>query len=131
MRKWLIAIIILVPALEIWGIITVSRWLGGGVTFLLMILTGLLGVYWAKREGRRVWQYAQQQASMGQRPTAAILDGICIFIGGILLIAPGFFTDIVGIFLLLPFTRNLPKRVLYRLIERMMSRGNFMFFVRR
>lgn len=131
MRKWLIAILVLVPALEIWGIITVSRLLGGGATFLLMILTGLLGVYWAKREARRVWQFAQQQASMGQRPTASILDGICIFIGGILLIAPGFITDILGIFLLLPFTRHWPKLVLYRLIERMINRGNFMFFVRR
>lgn len=131
MRKWLIAMIILVPALEIWGIITVSRWIGAGATFLLMILTGILGVYWAKREARRVWQYAQQQASMGQRPTGTILDGICIFIGGILLIAPGFITDIVGILLLLPFTRHFPKRALYRLIERMMNQGNFTFFVRR
>lgn len=131
MRRWLLALIVIVPALEIWGIITVSQWIGGWSTFLLMVLTGLLGAYWAKREARKVWEYAQHQASMGYRPAGAILDGICIFIGGILLLAPGFISDLLGIFLLLPFTRPLTKRLLYRMIEKAIQQGRFTFFIRR
>ena len=66
------------------------------MTFLLIIASGFLGAYFAKREGRKVMEYAKFEWSQGQLPAQQILDGICIFLGGILLITPGFITDIFG-----------------------------------
>ncbi|GIP33704.1 FxsA family protein [Paenibacillus sp. J2TS4] len=131
MFKWLILLLITVPALEIWGIIAVGSWIGGWQTFLLIVLTGLIGAYLAKSEGRKVWEYAQQQMALGYSPTASLLDGIIVFAGGVFLLAPGFITDIVGLVLLLPFTRPVVKRWLYLWIERQIQKGRFLFFTRR
>lgn len=131
MLRWIIVLLIVVPALEIWGILSVGRWIGGWQTFLLIVLTGLIGAYLAKREGRKVWEYAQHQMSLGYSPTASILDGIIIFVGGVFLLAPGFITDIIGSILLLPFTRPVVKRWLYYWLEKQIRNGKFTFIIRR
>ena len=60
------------------------------MTFALIIASGVLGAYFAKREGRKVLEYAKFEWSQGQLPAQQLLDGICIFLGGLLLITPGF-----------------------------------------
>jgi len=82
MLKWLAAAFIIVPALEIWGLFEMGKLIGGWQTFGLLLLTGFLGAYLAKREGRKVWRDAQQQISFGQVPAGSLLDGICIFLAG-------------------------------------------------
>jgi UPF0716 protein FxsA len=131
MFRILLAIFIIVPALEIVGMITMGHLIGGWMTFGFILLTGFVGAYLAKREGRRVWEYARHQLSMGQVPTESILDGICIFAGGLLLISPGFLTDILGFILVFPVTRPICKVLLLRFIQRQIGRGQIQFFFRR
>lgn len=133
MFRILLAVFIIVPALEVAGMITLGHFIGGWTTFALIVISGFLGAYLAKREGRRVWQYARHQMSMGQVPTESILDGICIFAGGIFLITPGFLTDIAGFLLVFPLTRPMFKMVLYAFIQKQISKGggNFRFLFRR
>lgn len=124
MYRILLAIFIIIPAIEIAGMIALGHYIGGWSTFGLIVLSGFIGAYLAKREGRKVWEYAQYQLSTGQVPTASLLDGICVFLGGVLLISPGFLTDILGFLLVLPVTRPLFKALLYGIIQKQISKGN-------
>lgn len=125
MYKWLLALIIIVPAVEMWGIIQMGHWIGGWATFGLLLLTGFLGAGLARSEGRRVWQQAQRQMQAGQVPGHTLLEGLCVLAGGIMLMAPGFVTDIIGLTLLLPITRPFYRFALYRWLERKVRNGSF------
>jgi UPF0716 protein FxsA len=128
MQKGLIVLLIVIPAIELWGIIRVGQWIGGWETIGLLLLTGILGAWLIKTEGRKVWQQAQRQMQAGQVPGHTLLEGLCILAGGIMLMAPGFLSDIVGITLLLPFTRPLYRILLYRWLERKVRSGNFSIY---
>lgn len=123
-----ILILIIVPALEIWGFISVGKVIGGFNTFLLVILTGVLGAYFAKQQGVHILKEANRRMSYGEPPGPAILDGISILIGGVMLITPGFFTDAIGLLLLLPPTRKIFKYFLLEWIKKKIKSGNIHFY---
>lgn len=131
MFRIMLAIFIIVPAIEISVLIALGHFVGGWTTFGLILLSGFLGVYFAKREGRKVLEYAKFEWSQGQLPAQHLLDGICIFLGGILLITPGFITDIFGFLLVFPYTRPIFKVMLLALIQRQISKGNIHWINRR
>lgn len=131
MLRWLMVLFIVVPAAEIFVLFSIGQLIGGWETFALILLSGFLGAYMSKREGKRVWEYAQHRLSRGEIPTDSILDGICIFTGGLLLLTPGFLTDLLGLFLVVPFTRPVAKLFIMRIIQRQIGRGNFHFYWRR
>jgi UPF0716 protein FxsA len=121
---WLIVgVIILLPVVELYGLLTVGRWIGVWPTLLLVIATGVLGVYIARREGLRTYRQWVLQLQRGEPPTKSLLDGICILIGALLLLVPGFFTDFIGILLLLPYTRAIVKRLLRWWVEKKIRSG--------
>lgn len=100
-----------------------GRTLGVWTTISLIILTGLLGAYLAKQQGLDTIRKAQQQMQLGQMPGDILMDGICIIIGGTLLLTPGFITDILGILLLAPPTRKIFKLFLGKAIQNWMNKG--------
>ncbi len=108
LRSFALALLV-VSAFEIYLIIKVGQWLGAGVTLLLMILTSLIGAYLLKSQGKQALMLAQLDMQQGRIPGGAILDGLAILLGGVLLVSPGFMTDIVGLLLLLPLTRGIIK----------------------
>ena len=114
--RWLLLVLLIVPALEL-GIFI---WLGGIIgpwwIIALIILSGILGISFAKNQGIEVWRQAQQSMNQGQMPTKHIVDGICILIGAVFLFAPGFLTDIIGLFLIIPWTRKPFKKILQKWI---------------
>lgn len=123
----LVVIMVVVPALEIWGLLAVGKLIGGWQTFALILLTGFIGAFLAKREGRRVWREAQLDMANGRVPAQSIMDGICVFAGGLLLLTPGFLTDIVGFTLVLPFTRMYYRYWLGRFISNRIQNGSIQF----
>ncbi|HWO97341.1 MAG TPA: FxsA family protein [Bacillus sp. (in: firmicutes)] len=123
--RFLIPLLIIVPALEMWLLILTGKTFGAFLTFLLVILTGILGAYLAKKQGIAVLMKAREQLSYGQLPGEAILDGICILLGGAVLLTPGFITDVVGFFLLFPPTRKLVKPVIARWMQAFFKNGRF------
>ncbi|MEB3100535.1 FxsA family protein [Ferviditalea candida] len=131
MLRILVVLMIIIPAIEIWGLINVGRWIGGVQTFALILLSGFLGAFLAKREASKVWHYARSQLAIGQIPTRSILDGICIFAGGLLLLAPGFFTDILGLLLVLPGSRSVFAFWILRYLQKKIAFGDIRFFFRR
>ena len=72
-------------------------------------------MFLAKRQGIETWRKAQEQMQYGYMPGNEIIDGICILIGGIFLVLPGLISDVIGIILLLPLTRNMLKTDCYSL----------------
>ncbi|OBZ12370.1 FxsA family protein [Bacillus sp. FJAT-26390] len=125
MYKWLLAVFIVVPLVELIGIFTVGNWIGGWNTFFILIVMGLAGAYLARAEGRRVWGEAQRQMQAGQIPGQSILDGLCVLAGGLLLLMPGFISDIVGVTLLIPATRVFYRQMMLHWLEKRMRNGNF------
>jgi len=126
--RWMVLLLIVVPALEIWILFETGSRIGGWQTFGLVLLTGFLGAWLARREARRVFDYARFELSRGVIPTASILDAICVFVGGVMLLTPGFVTDLAGLLLVIPATRLLLKRGMYRIIQRMIDSGRIRFY---
>ena len=108
----LFLLFILVPFIEIWGILTVGSWIGAMPTLLLIVLTALAGSFLLKREGIQTLTRAKSKLNAGQIPMHEMLEGILLAVAGALLLTPGFFTDFVGLFLLLPPGRSLIIREL-------------------
>jgi UPF0716 protein FxsA len=98
-------LILLVPFIELWVIVEVWQTIGGLPTLALLLLVSLLGAWLVKREGLGVWQRLNEQIVAGRVPATEVADGALILFAGALLLTPGFVTDIVGILLLIPFTR--------------------------
>ena len=125
MLKWLVAAMIVIPALELWGIIRMGHLIGGWATFGLILLTGFAGAQLARLEGRKALMEVQRQLQSGLPPGRAMLDGLCVLIGGLLLLMPGFFSDIVGVTLLLPLTRPFYRAMMLRWLEKKLRNGSF------
>lgn len=103
--RWLLPAFLIVPAMEIGVFVLVGGWVGPWWIVAFILLTGIVGVSFAKQQGIKVWNRAQQSMKSQQVPGNEIIDGICIFIGAVFLFTPGFITDIVGFLLVLPWTR--------------------------
>src|SRR6201994_660107 len=110
----LVLVFIVVPIAELFVIIQVGELIGVWPTLLLLLLDAVVGSWLLKREGRAAWRRFNQALAERRMPGKEVADGFLIILGGALLIAPGFLTDIVGIFLLVPVTRALARRVLRR-----------------
>lgn len=98
----LFAIFILVPLIELMILLEVGAIIGSGWTFLIIIATAIMGTKLVKQQGSSTWRNIQEKLAQGQVPSQALFDGICILVSGVLLITPGFMTDILGMLLLTP-----------------------------
>lgn len=96
-----------VPLIEIYLLIQVGHVIGALPTILLVIATSVLGAYLLKQQGLAALTRLQNNLRQGQLPAEGLKEGIFIVLGGILLMTPGFFTDFLGLFCLLPPTRKL------------------------
>ncbi len=111
MAKVLAALVVL-AVLELAVIVTIGRAIGAGWTLLALATFGVLGVFLVQRQGlgvlRRAWQAAAAGGSVGRE----LAEGALIVVGGILIVLPGFLTDVVGLLLLVPPARSVVRRVL-------------------
>lgn len=101
----LIPLFIIVPLVELAILIQIGKWLGVWETIGLCILTALVGAFLVKSEGLRIWLKLQSELMQGRMPTDQLIDGVLILIGGIMLLTPGVVTDLIGLTMLIPFTR--------------------------
>ena len=98
--------IILVPVVEIYLLIKIGSKIGALSTILLIFSTAIVGVYYAKYEGLNTLKSGFVQLSKNQTPTYEVLSGAAIAFAALLLIVPGFLTDILGFFLIFPLSRK-------------------------
>ncbi|HUE27234.1 MAG TPA: FxsA family protein [Solirubrobacteraceae bacterium] len=112
----LVALLLLIvwPVAEVFVAIQIAEAIGVLWMLLLLIVSWPLGIWALRSRGRAAWRRLGEAAARGRPPGREVLDGALILLGGILLIVPGFITDAIGVFLLLPPTRALMRRALVR-----------------
>ena len=99
--------IILVPIVEIYLMIKIGSQIGAITTILLIFTTAIVGVYYAKYEGLNTLKSGFLQLSKNETPTYEVISGAAIAFAALLLIIPGFATDVIGFILIFPLTRKL------------------------
>jgi UPF0716 protein FxsA len=122
-RLVLVTLFIGVPLLEIWVLIQVGQVIGPWWTILLLIADSIFGTWLVRREGGKAWQALRTSLETGRMPARELADGALILVGGTLMLAPGFITDIFGVLLILPATRPLARRLLTTVITRRLLRA--------
>ena len=98
--------IVLVPLVELTLLVQLYQSTGFLATLLLVVLTGILGVTLARRQGLQIWREIEQQLAQGRNPSVEIMNGVMILFAGALLMTPGLLTDCVGFGLLIPWIRT-------------------------
>ena len=114
----LLLLFILVPAVELALLIEVGSRIGTLATLGLIVVTGLAGAALARRQGLGVLAQIQAEVAKGRLPAEALVDGAFILVAAALLVTPGILTDAFGLLGLLPTSRGVAKRLLWRRLER-------------
>ena len=100
-------LIILIPILEIYLFIKIGSEIGAFTTISLIFLTAIIGVYYVRYEGLNTLKSGVTQLYKNQMPLFELMSGAALAIAAILLILPGFATDILGFLIIFPLTRKL------------------------
>lgn len=111
----LILLFTLVPIVEVMVLLWIKDRIDWPMTIAIVLLTGVVGAWLARREGFRTLRTIQEELGAGRPPTGAIVDGLLILIAGAVLITPGVLTDLFGFALLVPPIRRMIRR---RLVEK-------------
>ena len=117
----ILLLLILIPALEIYLFIKIGSQIGAITTILLIFTTAIVGIYYAKYEGLNILKSGFIQLSKNEAPTYEMISGAAVAFAAVLLIIPGFATDILGFFLIFPISR---KFIFIKLKSRINKRNN-------
>ena len=118
----LIPLFIIIPLVELAILIQVGKWIGFWNTIGLVVLTGFLGAFLVQLEGVKIWSRLQYELMQFRMPTDQMIDGVLVLVGGIVLLTPGLITDLIGLTLLLPFTRIFYRKWLKNKFEKKFKR---------
>jgi UPF0716 protein FxsA len=110
----LVILFIVVPIAELYVIIQVGQAIGIWPTLALLLADALLGSFLLKHQGQGAWRRFNEALAQRRFPGKEVVDGLLIVVGGTLLLAPGFLTDIFGLILLIPPTRAIVRKLLRR-----------------
>ena len=119
----LLLLFILVPIAELALLIEIGKRVGLPATLALIVATGALGAYLARRQGLGVLAEIRSEMAAGRLPAGQLVDGALILTAGAVLMTPGVLTDAFGFFCLIPPGRRLLKRYLTRRFERAVKSG--------
>lgn len=108
-----------IPLLEIYLLISVGRMIGAGATVLVVIVTAVLGAWLLRLQGLQTISRVQSATQAGKLPAVELVEGLILLACGIALLTPGFFTDAVGFIALVPGIR---RRAAERLLRHFLSR---------
>src|SRR3954447_4702645 len=114
MALLLVILFIVVPIAELALLIQVGQAIGVWWTIALLIADAMLGSWLLRSQGRLAWQRFNAALGEGRMPHREVVDGVLVIFGGVLLLTPGFLTDIFGLLFLFPPTRVVLRRLLVR-----------------
>ena len=125
MFRILFLFFVIVPIIEITVLMHVGEWLGAWPTIAIVIFTAWLGAKNVRQQGLATLQSVQTKMAQGEMPSGEIITGVMLLVAGVLLVTPGFVTDIFGLSLLVPAVRQaLIKTVQQHLVVSQMSSMN-------
>ena len=117
-------IIILIPIIEIYLFIKLGSQIGAFTTISLIFVTAIIGVYYARYEGLNTLKSGFSQLSKNKPPAYEMISGAAIAFAAILLIIPGFLTDLTGFLLILPISRSFIFNLLFKKIKNKQTQKN-------
>ena len=123
----ILILFVIVPVTELYILIEVGKKIGSLSIIGIIILTGIIGAYLVKSQGFMILRKIQNDLNEGIMPGDSLIQGAIILAGGILLLTPGFVTDIVGFIFLIPVSRNIVKKYLLKWLQGKIKEGNFYF----
>ena len=123
----LLILFVIVPVTELYILIEVGKKIGSLTTIGIIILTGIIGAYLVKSQGFMILRKIQNDLNEGIMPGDSLIQGAIILAGGILLLTPGFVTDILGFIFLIPLSRNIVKKYLLKWLKGKIKEGNFYY----
>ena len=123
----LLILFVIVPVTELYILIEVGKKIGSLTTIGIIILTGIIGAYLVKGQGFMILKKIQNDLNEGIMPGDSLIQGAIILAGGILLLTPGFVTDIIGFIFLIPVSRNVVKKYLLKWLKGKVKEGNFYY----
>jgi UPF0716 protein FxsA len=118
---------IAIPVVELYILIEVGKKIGSLTTIGIIILTGILGTYLIKSQGFMILRKIQNDLNEGIMPRDSLIQGAIILLGGVLLLTPGFITDITGFIFLIPAGRKIVKKYLLKWLKGKIKEDNFYF----
>jgi UPF0716 protein FxsA len=118
---------IAIPVVELYILIEVGKKIGSLTTIGIIILTGILGTYLIKSQGFMILRKIQNDLNEGIMPGDSLIQGAIILLGGVLLLTPGFITDITGFIFLMPAGRKIVKKYLWKWLKGKIKKDNFYF----
>jgi len=121
----LLLIFLAVLVLEVYLLIKVGTLIGALPTVALLLAISLFGARLVRSQGFRIVTRLREELAAGRLPAAQLLDGALLLVGGVLLMTPGFLTDFLGIFFLVPATRRVIKLWLGLWLQARLARGGF------
>jgi UPF0716 protein FxsA len=120
----ILLLIIIIPVIEIYLLIKIGSEIGAIYTILLIFTTAIVGVYYAKYEGLNTLKSGFIQLKKNEAPTFEMLSGAAIAFAAVLLIIPGFITDVFGFLLIFPPSRKIIFNILFKKIFIKKSKNN-------
>ena len=109
--------------MELYILIEAGEIIGLWPTISLILLTGIAGAWLARSQGVEILRRIQDETARGQMPAITLIDGALVLAGGLLLLTPGFFTDVLGFSFLVPITRDLWRKGLSAWLQRQVQLG--------
>ena len=120
----ILLLIILIPVVEIYLLIKIGSQIGAITTIMLIFTTAIVGIYYAKYEGLNTLRSGFLQLSKNEAPAYEVISGAAIAFAALLLIIPGFMTDIIGFFIIFPITRKFIFNLLSKKFTKFKTKKN-------
>lgn len=126
----LILLFTITPIVELYVLFQLADVMGPWTTIGLVLITGVAGAYLAKSEGKLIINKIKMELNAGNLPGNELLNGLCVLIGGALLLTPGIMTDILGFSLVIPGLREIFKTYLKRKFKKVIETGDINIHLR-
>ncbi len=117
-----LVLLVAVPTFEVWLLVQVADQIGWLLTLGILLVEAVLGAWLMRREGGRAWTALTETFATGRVPSGELADAALVLVGGLLLMLPGFATDIIGFLFLLPMTRPAARKLVAFFIARRLNR---------
>ncbi|WP_066635473.1 FxsA family protein [Desulfolucanica intricata] len=125
--RWLLIFFIIMPIVELYILVYLSKIIGFWYTLFSVILIGMLGFHLARSQGFLLFKTARREFALGRVPGNEVLDALIVMTAGLLLITPGLITDTVGVTILIPRVRTRLRNIIKQWLLHQIKLGTWKF----
>jgi UPF0716 protein FxsA len=118
----LVVLLVAIPIFEVWLLVKVGQQLGLLPTVLILVVVAIAGALLMRHEGARAWKALNDAFTEGKVPAGELADAALVLVGGVLLMLPGFLTDVFGFLFLLRWTRPVARKIIAFFVARRINR---------